>query len=313
MPPRKIDVSVAVAFEPELGFFLSYNQRWHGYAFPMRKRRMTDPDLAAGALAALRDATELPLRGATVSPLAALEVQGESSRTGEPTLYRYHAFDVQVAPDLSGQVVPHGFGCRCGFLKPHDIAPPGAESPEEEKGAVFMPAAADLVTWSTRRIVEELIGNQRVAIAAICRRGAAGPEYLMNRNANYRGYFPIAARCRHDAQPKFEVREAVREDSGYRPWVTIGNPEPAVTNSHFSPRFQCERRFVYLAFPVSPPARIRLDQPDNEFEESLARSGLLWRWVPDDALDDPAAHDLSPTIPVIREALRKCAARLGGA
>jgi hypothetical protein len=92
---RQIDVSVAVVFEPEWGFFLSYNRHWHGYAFPMRKRRFTDPDQASGALAALRDATELPLRGAIVTPLVSVEVQGESQRTGKPTLYRYHAFDVQ--------------------------------------------------------------------------------------------------------------------------------------------------------------------------------------------------------------------------
>jgi len=83
---RKIDVSVAVLFEPEWGFFLSYNPKWHGYTLPMRKFRPTDANREDCARAALRDATDLPLRGATVSPLVVIEVEGESQRTREPTL-----------------------------------------------------------------------------------------------------------------------------------------------------------------------------------------------------------------------------------
>ena len=83
---RMLNVSIAVVFEPEWGFFLSYNPRWHGYAFPMRKFRSTDVDFAYGALEALREATNLPLRGATVQPLASLQVEGESQRTGQATM-----------------------------------------------------------------------------------------------------------------------------------------------------------------------------------------------------------------------------------
>ena len=171
---------------------------------------------------------------------------------------------------------------------------------------------ADLVTWTTRRIVEELIGNQRVGVAAICRPGVKDrPEYLMNRNANYGGYFPIASRCRVDASPRFEVREAVRGDINYRPRVAVGEQPEPVEDRHYSSRFQCERRFVYSLFPVTFPG-MDLGQSDSDLENYLERSGLIWRWVPDEELDDPVANDLSPTIAKIRDALRQIAKKSCG-
>src|SRR5947209_3971574 len=89
-----LNVAVAVVFEPERGFFLTYHPHWHGYTFPMRKQRQTDVSLAQGALEALREATALPLRGATAQPLVTLEVEGASQRTGQPTLYHYHVFQI---------------------------------------------------------------------------------------------------------------------------------------------------------------------------------------------------------------------------
>ena len=46
-------------------------------------------------------------------------------------------------------------------------------------------------------------------------------------------------------------------------------------------------------------------------EHCLERSGLLWRWVRDAELDDPAANDLSSTIAKIRDALRQIARQSG--
>ncbi len=309
---RTLDVAVAVVFEPDWGFFLGYNTHWHGYTFPMRKRRMTDVDLAHGALEALREATDLPLRGATVQQLVALDIEGESQRTGRPTRYRYHVFQVDPPVVLSAEVVPHGFACQRGFLMPQHIAPAAPDSPPQPaagsrnaRSTTPAPLGADLVTWSTRRIVEELIGNQRVAVAVVWRRGVEGPEFLMNRNANYGGYFPIAARCRTDASPRFEVRQAIPADTSYRPSVEVGEAV-VVEDRHFSPRFQCERHFVYNLFPVTF-RRVDLSQSGNALDDCLERSGLLWRWVPDNELDDPEPNDLSPTIPTIRDALRQIA------
>ena len=269
---RILDVAVAIVFEPDWGFFLAYNPHWHGYTFPMRKRRMTDVSLAHGALEALREATDLPLRGATVHPLASLEIEEESRRTGTLTRYRYHIFQVDPAIVLSTEVAPHGFACQRGFLKPQHIAPPAPDSSSAQttagarKASSGLPAAlgADLVTWSSRRIVEELIGNQRVAVAAICRRGVEGTEFLMNRNANYGGYFPIAARCRSDASPNFEVRQAVPADTAYQRRIAVGEPV-VVEERHFSPRFQCERHFVHSLFPVTLPG-VDLGRSGNDLD-----------------------------------------------
>jgi hypothetical protein len=315
---RTLTVAVAVVFEPELGFFLSYNPHWGGYALPMRKRRMTDVDLPHSALEALRDATDLPLRGARVEPLTYLEVKGASQRTGKETVYRYHVFQVDPPVVLSAEVAPLGFACQRGFVKPSLISPCATDHPDDPMAiragtaSVLNPATggADLVTWSTRRIIDELTGNQRVAVAVICRRGANGIEYLMNRNANYGGYFPIAARCRTEGKPRYEVREAVKADTGYRPLVDVGTHPVEVEDRHFSPRFQCERRFVFSLLPVTFHD-LDLGKPDNELEVCLDRSGLLWDWVTDDKLDDPGANGLSPTITTIRDAMRLIAARHG--
>lgn len=313
---RTLDVGVAVVFEPSWGFFLGYNPRWHGYTFPMRKRRMTDVDLGHTALEALREATDLPLRGATYRPLVALEIEGESHGTGKRTRYRYHAFEIDPPVLLSAEIAPHGFGCRRGFLKPDQIAPPALDgsthsaAASTESGAVVMaPLGADLVTWSTRRLVEELVGNQRVALAVICRRGAEGPEFLMSRNASYGGYFPIAGRCRTEAQPGYEVREAIRADIGYPRRPHVGGPLVR-EERHFSPRFQCERHFVHTLFPVTFPG-VDLHDQNSELNYWLERSGLLWRWVAVDELENPAANDLSPTIANIRDGLRQIARQIG--
>jgi hypothetical protein len=314
---RTLAVGVAVVFEPDRGFFLSYNRHWHGYAFPMRKFRMTDVDLTQSALEALRDETDLPLRGATIHPLVSLEIEGESQRTRQPTLYRYHAFQADPPVALSDEVAPLGFACQRVFLKPHDIALPTPVSPSAQtaagagKAAGMVPTpGADPGTWSTRRIVEALIGNQRVAVAVICRPGVAGPEFLMNRNANYGGYFPIASRCRTDGSPGFEVREAIRADTGYRPWVSVGEPA-VVEDRHFSHRFQCERHFAYSLFPVTFRG-VDLSSAGNELDDCQERSGLLWRWVAADELENPGANDLSPTISTIRDALRQMATKSEG-
>jgi hypothetical protein len=315
--PRIVDVAVAIVFEPEWGFFLSYNPKWGGYAFPMRKRRMTDLDLGHTAALALRDATDLPLRGATYKKLVSTEeIEGESQRTRRPARYRYHVFHIDPPVVLSTAVMPHGFGCKSGFLKPDQITPPPPVSSSQAAAgagkaapAVLAPLCADLVTWTTRLIVEELIGNQHVGEAVICRRSAAGAEFLMNRNANYGGYYPIAARSRGDGAPKFEVRRAIETDTGYRRWSDLGEPV-VVEESHFSPRFQCERRFVHDLFLVRLDG-VDLNAPGNELEQAMERSGLLWRWVTDAQLDDPEGNDLSPTVAKVRDALRQIAGQSG--
>jgi hypothetical protein len=131
----------------------------------------------------------------------------------------------------------------------------------------------------------------------------------MNRNANYGGYFPIAARCPTEASPRFEVRQAVLADIGYRRRIEVGEAM-VVEERHFSPRFQCERHFVHSLFPVTFSG-VDPGTSGNKLDDCLERSGLLWRWVAADELGDPEGNDLSPTIAKIRDALRHIARQSG--
>jgi hypothetical protein len=274
-------VVVAVVFDPDRGFLLDFNERWGAYAFPMRKRRPTDHDEAFTAREALRDALGLPLPRAEARPLEFVEHRGSSWRTGREAVYRYQAFDVDP-----GEALPAGgFGRRHGFLGPEDLV------------------GADLVSWSTKVIVKELMENQEVALAVVCRQGSAGREFLMVRSASYRGYFFPASRMKADEPPTWEAVAALRRESGYFAPIRCGDPE-AVPDVHFSPRFGRPRRFVFHAVPVRLPA-LDLSASPSPLEESLRRTGVLWRWVEDAELDDPARHGLSPTVAAVREAARR--------
>jgi hypothetical protein len=285
---RKQPVVVAVVFDPDRGFLLSYNEKWGGYAFPMRKRRPTDYDDAFTAREALREALGLRLPRAEARPLEYVEYRGTSWRTGRDTLYRYQAFEVDPHEPLPAG----GFGCSYGFLNPEPLM------------------TADMVTWSSKAIVKELMENQEVAVAVICRPGAAGREFLMVRSASYRGYFPPAARLKKDEPPIAAAVEAVREDTGYRRRIRPG-PAEVVRDVHPSPRFDGRPRgFAFHVLPVVVPS-VDLSVTPNELEERLRMTGVLWRWVEEAELADPARNGLSPTISVLREALLRACERAG--
>ncbi len=280
---RTRDVIAAVVYDSDRGFLLAYNEKWGAYAFPMRKRRPTDHDEAFTAREALREALGLPLPRADAKPLEHVEVRGTSWRTEREGLYRYQAFEVDP-----GEALPAGgFGRRHGFLRTDDLV------------------RADLVSWSTKLIIKELMENQEVALGVLCRPGAAGREFLMVRSAPYRGYFFPAARLRTNDPPLWEAVSALRGDTGYFAPIRCGAAE-VVPDVHFSPRFDCPRRFVFHVVPVALPA-VDLSASPNALEESLRRTGVLWRWVEEAELADPSRNGLSQTIAAVREAvLRAC-------
>jgi hypothetical protein len=282
---RTQPVIVAVVYEPERGFFVSFNRRWGGYALPMRKRRPTDYDEAFTARQALRDAVGLRLPRAEARPLEFVEHRGTSGRTGHAALYRYQAFEV----DPNEPLPAGGLGYQHGFLRCEDLL------------------AADLVTWSTKVIVQELVENQEVAAAVIARRGPGGREFLMVRYASYHGYFFPAARFKTASRPGWAGVDAVRRDTGYSGPLTCG-AAVTVEDLHLSPRFDRTRRFLFHLVPVRLPA-VHLAASPNALEEALVRTGLLWRWVGEEELDDPGANDLSPTAAVVREAARQAGAQ----
>jgi hypothetical protein len=276
-------VIVAVVYEPERGFFVSFNEKWQGYGFPMRKRRPTDYDEAFTAREALREAVGLRLPRAEARPLEYVAYRGASGRTGRETLYLYQAYEV----DPNERLPAGGLGSRHGFLSCEDLV------------------TADLVTWSTKVIVKELMENQEVALAVICRRGAGGREFLMVRSARYGGYFFPASRLKTDSRPTWEAVEAVRRETGYFAPMKCGTPR-AVEDVHVSPRFGCPRRYVFHIVPVLLPA-VDLSAAPNRLEEGLGRTEALWRWVGEAELADPAGNDLSPTVvAVVDAAVRSC-------
>lgn len=286
-------LAVAVAFDPDHGFFLSFNPRWKGYAFPMRKVAAEDDALmSAAALDALREAAELPLAGASAKPLTYLRVQGVSGRTGARTVYRMHVYEVDMPLPLSMEVPTRGFACRRGFLRPEGFA------------------TADLLSWNTRAVVGELLDNQEVALAVICRRGPAGAEFLMLRYPNYGGYFPPASRIRTDVEARYEAQKALRQDTGYRARVTAGETVEA-RDEHFSPRYDCRRTFVFHLVQLALSDRIDLNDADNAFEERMAQAGVLYRWVPASDLANPGVNGLSPTVKAIGPQLLALAGRAG--
>jgi hypothetical protein len=50
-----------------------------------------------------------------------------------------------------------------------------------------------------------------------------------------------------------------------------------------------------------------LSDRDNALEEALKRTGTPWAWVAEACLADPAAHDLSPTVDAVCQAVRQVA------
>lgn len=281
---RTVDVAVAVYFAgPEVGFLLAFNPKWKGYAFPSRRIRDTDASPAFAALEAFRDAVGLPQRGATAEPLFYSEVKRESQRTGQLTNYRYHVFQIQPSGGAALDV-PTGAACRLLYL------PVGGF------------ATADLVTWTARHVIGELVENQNVAVAVVVREGRAGREYLMVQPRHYGGAFPVASRIRADVSARFQAREGFRTDTGYQPATVAGEPV-VVTDRHHSPRFGCDRQFVYHLVRLELPG-VDLHDPNGPLAEAMRARECLGRWVPDADLDDPAANGLSETIGPIRGALR---------
>jgi hypothetical protein len=284
---RRQTVIVAVVYQPERGFFVHFHEKWRGYTFPLRRRHPTDFEEAYAAREALRAAVGRPLHHAEARPLEYLPVVGVSQRTDREVLYQYQAFEVEPNEPLPDG----GLGCRHGFLTLDALL------------------QADLVTWTTKALVGELLGNQQVAVAVVCRPGPDGCEFLMIRSASYRGYFPPASRLKTDVSPRAEARQAVERETGYHGRSTPGQPL-TVKDVHFSPRFQCDRQFVFHVVPVVLPA-LDLSGVPNELEHQLQRTGVLWRWVSEAELADPPGNGLSPTVAAIREALLQAARQAG--
>jgi hypothetical protein len=281
---RTQPVLVAVVYQPGAGFLVVFNEKWKGYAFPMRKPRPTDAGDAFTACQALREAVGRDLPGAVARPLEPLEHRGPSGRTGRMTLYRYQAFEVEPGEPLAPG---GGFGDRHGFLDFDRLV------------------ATPLVTWSTKVLASELLENQQVALAVVSRPGAGGRTFLMLSSPRYGGYFFPAARLTTDTPPSPAALELVHREIGYPDTLAPG-PSLKCEDDHFSPRFGRKRHFVFHVVPVHFPG-LDLAAADNDLERGLVKAGAGWRWVSEAELADPAAHNLSPTVAAVRDVVVRSA------
>ena len=101
---RQVQVAAAIIADPAGSpqrFLLAYNQRWNGYAFPMRD---FDPDAEPpqrAAITALEDDLGVKLPSAVADETDYLGCFGVSGRSGEDTLYEYWAVAVDPGQPLT--------------------------------------------------------------------------------------------------------------------------------------------------------------------------------------------------------------------
>jgi hypothetical protein len=214
---------------------------------------------------------------AKAKPLEFLELADESGRTGRRTHYAYQVCEVDP-----GEPLPFGeLASRWGYLPYEDLV------------------NADLVSWSTKLLIMALMENQEVGVAVITRLNKGTREYLMVGNAHYDLFFP-AKRLTTDTTPERAAVAAARDETGYQGRIEISAMQP-VQDQHFSPRFNQQRRFVFYICGV------KLGDEPAVLEQAIQRREAVWRWVPEVALEDPAANGLSPTVDEIRPAVLQVA------
>lgn len=242
-------------------FLLWHNQRWHGYAFPMKHfEPAAGVDPAQVVLSAL-DGREIPLDlpNATSSPL---DRHGEcefSEGVHEHTYYDYHVFGIDPGQPIAS----------------------GSLHPDLRWFTFDELVAAPNVTSSTKAVARSLVEDRKVAVAVIPRTMPTGPEFLLVYNQNY-GYFFPATRMKTDTLPAQAVVQALRNDLAYNGEIKIVD-QAEVPSLQQSYRFRPRRgRFHFHLCLITFPDEVDLSAPGNALEESVngLQAALAGRGAP---------------------------------
>ena len=271
--PRAITVAVAITHDKEGRFFVSYNDRWRAYTFPMHEPRPGEKleDVAVQAFVDHVPATSPHV----VQPLAIVAAYGPSLGTGEPTYYRYHVYEVGLGQPLP-LVDPAG---AYHFLSLEDLL----ASPD--------------VSWSAKEIAGALADpsfEQESAVAIVCRRVPGARQFLLVQNAGYGAFFFPAGRPRFEEPPEKAAQRAFRDDTDYVGPVEVARKAEAELRQ-FSQRYQVHQNYRFQLCKVDVPG-VDLRKSGNALEAALSRYGIGWYWFSEEQLANPAGNGLTATV-----------------
>lgn len=289
---RKRQVVVAVVYAPERkGYFLAFNRRWESYSLPTKQwpnEESNDPVVLRSAcertaLEAVGEDIGQPLpKDAEAIWMEHLKIEGKSGSTDIVTSYEYDV--VMVDPKIP---LPEGqFGSLRGLMTYQEVL----ESDDQ------------LVTWSTRAILEKLLQGQHVGLAVICRRTARGREYLMVPNRYGKWFFPAKRQRDYETLDKAVVAE-FRSNANYLGEIV---PEEKAQVTVFQQTGHLgQRQYVFHLFKTTFPRQDLLVK-DNLLETALHEAEIPTRWVSENELGKENLPDwLSPTVKGLRDEVLK--------
>jgi hypothetical protein len=290
---RYVTVAVGMVLDPERGFLLFHNDRWNGFAFPMKQCQPGEVSEQV-ARAALAEVSPLVFVNPVVEPLRVMGTFGYSGATGEDTYYHYHVYQLDPAPYRGAPAIDP----TARFF----TEPQLRDSPE--------------VTWSTKEIVDDVLGFQEVCLGEITRDGGQGREVLLTYHPGY-GYFPPARRRTTAAPPEETAVAGVREETGYQgpcqaKWLAEACDE------HPSTRYGLRMRRFQLHICGVRLHEVDLRAAGNPLEAALdataaakAEAGVVfggrgyWGWFTEQQIrTDP---DVSPTMGAVLLEVLRCA------
>lgn len=291
MSLRNLSVVVAVVHDEQKRFLVCFNERWHGYVFPMKKAR-PGMDLALLAVEALQSGLGWTLRDASATPLEYVGLYGYSHGVDEDTYYDYHVFEVDPGLDLSRV----NFGDMAVFLAYDEL--------------VQLPG----VTWPAKDIARSLVEDQDVILAVISREvkskgGGSENEFLMIRKTRYHGFFFPVIRWKTEADWEQMAVAAVQSDTGYTGQIEA-TWRRDVEHQQYSPRYERNRRFAFHVCKIELPD-VDLQVPGNPLEAALEAvvpdngDPEYWGWFTEEQLRNP--KNMSPTVEAVRLTVIQCA------